>query len=147
MKIKKKMMMAFAIISIGTNSLMANSKQLTFSTTINTVCGVEISDESGKIGFVDKVANDRASFKVLTNSKQGFSKVNFTNINKSENIKNEDGKFALANGTEIYWNQPQTINSNHGETQTVSAYINKNSNEIIAGDATVTTTLEIECVN
>ncbi len=133
-------------VTIGISTIFANAKQLTFSTKIDSVCGIEIIDDSGSIDFNDTNTNDTASFKIKTNSKQGFSKINFTNINKSDNLQSENGEFIVNDSTSIKWNNPQTINVDHDEEQTVIARINKDSNQIISGDARVTTTLEIECV-
>jgi hypothetical protein len=142
----KKLIIALTLLSINASVINANNKQLTFSTKINTVCGIEINDTVGSIEFNDKVSTDSASFKVKTNSNQGYSKVSFSNINKSDNIQNENGIFKINNTIDIDWNSPQEINIDHNKEQIVIAKINKNSNEIIAGEASISTILEIECV-
>lgn len=145
-KNKNLMLLALIPITIGANSLFADNKQLTFSTKIDSVCGIEITDALGSIDFNDTNANDNASFKIKTNSKQGFSKISFTNINKSDNLLNENGKFIINDTIDIDWSNPQVINVNHDDEQLVMAQINKDSTQIISGEARISTTLEIECV-
>jgi len=143
----KKILLNTISLLMASSPLLANSKQLNFTTKIDSVCGIEITKNTGSIDFDDKTSNNQATFKVKTNSKQGYSKVKFSNISKSENIQNENGLFIINDSTNIDWSNPQTTNIKHNEEQKIIAKINKNSNEIIAGDARVTTTLEIECVD
>lgn len=125
------------------------SKQMVFKTEILPVCGIEIDDAMGNVNFSDTTSASSAAFTVQTNHQNGYAIVSFTGIDTTDNITNKDGYFEVFdpnnNKTTVDWNQPQSAQSNHNEKQEVFAMVPRQSNTIIAGTASVTTTLEVRC--
>lgn len=144
MKYKNLILTTLVASSLTSVSLFAKSKTLNFSSNIEKVCGIEIVKSQGSIGFKDKASNSRALFVIKTNGSSDTAKVKFSNIKKSDNIQNEKGYF-MVNGKKVNWDNPQVISANKNFGQDVGAFIDKNSSSIRAGEASISTTLEIEC--
>lgn len=127
------------------SNLYANSIKIVFTTEIEPVCGLEILKSNGSINFSDTKAIDEAEFLIRTNNDNKTAKVKFTSIVKSKNIINENGYFRVNNNENFYWNNKRELAAEDESIQKVSANIDKPSNEIEAGEASVSTVVEITC--
>jgi len=133
------------LLTLFSNYLFANSINIVFSSDIKPVCGIEILKPNGNINFRGINIVDEAKFLVRTNSLTNTAKVNFTNIVKSQNIINENGYFKLNKRHYYRWKNLKELTIQKDLEQTVSAHINKNSNQIEAGEASISTILQISC--
>jgi len=148
MNISKVVLGTTLLSSILLSSAYA-SKQMVFKTEILPVCGIEVDDAMGSINFSDSISPSSAAFTVQTNHRNGYAIVSFTGIDTTDNITNKDGYFEVLdkfnNKTPIDWNNPQSAYGYHNEKQEVFAMVPQESNTILAGTASVTTTLEVRC--
>jgi hypothetical protein len=127
------------------NNLLANKIKIVFTTEIEPICGLEVLKSTGSINFKDSKNIDEAEFMIRTNYTNKSAKVRFNNISKSENIINEKGYFRINNQKKIYWSNQNKLVAKNAEIQRISANIDKNSNKIKVGEATVSTIIEINC--
>lgn len=127
------------------NNLLANKIKIVFTTEIEPICGLEILKSTGNINFKDSKNIDEAEFMIRTNYRNKSAKIRFNNIRKSKNIISENGYFRINNQENIYWNNQNNLVAKNAELQRISANIDKNSNQIKAGEAIVSTIIEINC--
>jgi len=149
MNISKVILSTILLSSLLVSTVYA-SKQMVFKTEVLPVCGIEVDDAMGSVNFSDSdTSTSSAIFTVQTNHQDGYALVSFSGKNKSDNITNKDGYFEVVdkqnNKTQIDWNNPQSAYGYHDEKQEVFAMVPQESNTILAGTASVTTTLEVRC--
>jgi len=144
-----KVVLRTTLLSSILLSTVYASKQMVFKTEVLPVCGIEVDGAMGSINFSDSISPSSATFTVQTNHQDGYALVSFSGINTSDNITNKDGYFEVVdkqnNKTQIDWNNPQSAYGYHDEQQEVFAIVPQESNTILAGTASVTTTLEVRC--
>lgn len=145
MKILKNLFLTLIFIISLKNHLFANSIKIVFTTEIEPICGLEILKPNGNINFNDSKINDEAEFLIRTNNTSNYAKVNFTNIVKSKNIINENGYFKINNSEKFYWNHAKELLVQNEILQKISANIDKNSNQIEAGEAAISTVIQLKC--
>jgi len=150
--ITKKNITKTAFISVICSSLSLQAASignptgsLEFKTQVALACGITINTASGGINFDGTSGANDAAFTVYSNSKEGAATVNFTSITPTTNISSKGGYFKVNSGADQNWPTDFTTSVTSGDTQTVSAHVPVPLSEIEAGEAKVTTTIEIKC--